>query len=351
MHDPQRQDPPEGSIRETFGDQSAEFFEKIVSIAPSILYVFDLIEMRNIWVNRSMFLGLGYTAEEVAEFGSNLLQELMHPEDMKKYPAHFASLRHLAPDKVARFEYRMRGKDGSWHWLLSDEMAFSFADDGTVTQIVGSAHDVTDARVREEKINLLVREMNHRIKNLFSVILSMISLTAKTKGEASIEEAFETVQGRVNALAVSQSLSLPTTDDVPTSAHDLISKILRPYTGTQDIRIEGRDSNLTTDQATSLAMVLHEMATNAIKYGSLSSAGGRLTIDLDRSVGQDEKTDLCLVWTEEAAFELTNLSPSLTNGFGSRLIKRSVSQIRGEIELDWRATGLEAKITIPLSKG
>ena len=117
MHDPDGQEFRDGSINETFGDQSAEFFEKIVSIAPSILYVFDLVEMRNIWVNRSMFLGLGYTSDEIAEMGSNLLQILMHPDDMARYPEHFKCLKQLAPDEIARFEYRMRGKDGAWYWL------------------------------------------------------------------------------------------------------------------------------------------------------------------------------------------------------------------------------------------
>ena len=343
MHDPNRQVFPEGSINATFGDQSAEFFEKIVSISPSILYVFDLVEMRNIWVNRSMFLGLGYTPDEIAEFGADLLETLMHPDDMSRYPDHFKSLRTLTPDEIARFEYRMKAKSGSWHWLLSEEMAFSFSEDGKVTQIVGSAHDVSDARHREEKINLLVREMNHRIKNLFSVILSMISLTAKTKSDAPTAVAFDAILGRVNALAVSQSLSLPTAEEVPTSSQQLVGLVLKPYMATHDINISGSDPLLSSEKANSLAMVLHEMATNAIKYGALSTQGGQLFVEIETN-----ENTMKIIWTENASFEVTQVLSDASTGFGSKLIERSIGQINGKIELDWRATGLMARIEVPV---
>jgi PAS domain S-box-containing protein len=342
MHDPNRQIFPEGSFNAAFGDQSSEFFEKIVSISPSILYVFDLVEMRNIWVNRSMFLGLGYSPDEVAEFGADLLPKLMHPDDMSRYPDHFNSLRTLAPDEVARFEYRMKAKNGTWHWLLSEEMAFSFSEDGKVTQIVGSAHDVSDARHREEKINLLVREMNHRIKNLFSVILSMISLTAKTKSDAPTAVAFDAILGRVNALAVSQSLSLASAGEAPTSSQQLVALVLKPYMATHDILISGSDPFLSSEKANSLAMVLHEMATNAIKYGALSTQGGQLFVDIETNNDTIE-----IIWTEKASFEVSQVLLNESTGFGSRLIERSIGQIDGKIELDWRATGLIARIKVP----
>jgi PAS domain S-box-containing protein len=350
MHDPDRQALAEGSIDETFGDQSTAFFEKIVSIAPSILYVFDLIEMRNIWVNRSMFLWLGYSPEEIAELGSDMLQILMHPDDMARYPDHFRCLRKLVPDEVARFEYRMKGKDGEWHWLVSEEMAFSFAPDGSVTQIIGSAHDVSDARNREDKINLLVREMHHRIKNLFTVVLSMISLTSKTKMNASTEDAFKTVAGRVNALAVSQSLSMPTAEESPASFRELIGLILKPYVATHDIQVSGGDPSIVADQARLLAMVLHELATNAIKYGSLSIESGQLFVDVQVLDHIDGTKEAILLWTERSDSELSDLEPDQSKGFGTKLIRRSIEQAHGTIQLDWRKEGLQATLRFPLGE-
>ena len=347
MHDPDRQSFPPGSFQATFGDQSSEFFEKIVSIAPSILYVFDLVEMRNIWVNRSIFLGLGYTADEVSEMGAGLLEKLMHPEDMARYPDHFEKLRNLGPIDVARFEYRMLGKDGEWHWLKSEEMAFTTDENGKVTQIVGSAHEITEAKLREDRITLLVREMNHRIKNLFAVVQSMVSLTAKTKRNAPTTEAFDVIQGRVNALAIAQSLSLPTADDQLTSADELIRMVMNPFSGGNVIDIEGCGTTLTPDQSNSLAMVMHEMATNAIKYGALSRDGGQLRIEMAEKP-LNETDMLEILWIEKTAFTLVDLDPDSSVGFGSRLIDRSVKQIGGTLELNWTPEGLKAKILVPI---
>lgn len=350
MHDPAHQLFPEGSIDETFGEECAEFFEKIVRIAPSILYVFDLVEMRNIWVNRSMFLGLGYSEAEIADMGSNLLATLMHPDDLARYPEHFAAIKRLRPDEVARFEYRMEAKDGGWRWLRSEEMAFTYAADGSVSQIVGSAHDISEEREREERITLLVREMNHRIKNLFTVIMSIISLTSKTKKGSSVSEVFSAITGRITALSVSQSLGMPGEKDEPVFVQELARQIMRPYVALHNIQITGSDPALSPTQSTSVAMVLHELATNAIKYGSLLGEGGTLLIDVSTGLNSVGRPQIEITWTETCAFELLNARAGTKNveGFGSRLIQRSIGQVKGEAEMVWRKTGLEAKLTFPM---
>jgi PAS domain S-box-containing protein len=135
--------------------ESRAFLTHITDVAPIILYVYDLCETRNVWSNNNLALVLGYTPTEVQAMGADVLSQLLHPEDAKRYPAHFERLRSLQPDEVAEFEYRMRHKDGSWHWLSSREMAYLQNDDGTVKQIVGAAHDITARRQANERLHLL----------------------------------------------------------------------------------------------------------------------------------------------------------------------------------------------------
>jgi PAS domain S-box-containing protein len=135
--------------------ESRAFLTHITDVAPIILYVYDLCETRNVWSNNNLALVLGYTPDEVQAMGANVLSQLLHPEDVKRYPAHFERLSSLQPDEVAEFEYRMRHKDGSWHWLSSREMAYLQNDDGTVKQIVGAAHDITARKQANERLHLL----------------------------------------------------------------------------------------------------------------------------------------------------------------------------------------------------
>lgn len=129
--------------------ESRAFLTHITDVAPIILYVYDLCETRNIWSNNNLALVLGYTPDEVQAMGASMLSQLLHPEDAACYPTHFEQLRDLLSDEIAEFEYRMRHKNGSWHWLSSREMAYLWNEDGTVKQIVGAAHDITARKQAE----------------------------------------------------------------------------------------------------------------------------------------------------------------------------------------------------------
>jgi PAS domain S-box-containing protein len=165
--------------------ESRAFLTHITDVAPIILYVYDLCETRNVWSNNNLALVLGYTPDEVQAMGANVLSQLLHPEDAKRYPAHFERLRSLQPDEVAEFEYRMRHKDDSWHWLSSREMAYLQNDDGTVKQIVGAAHDITARKQADERLHLLYETTSELLateqplalmNNLFSKLSAQLDL-------------------------------------------------------------------------------------------------------------------------------------------------------------------------------
>ncbi|MBL8214002.1 MAG: PAS domain S-box protein [Bryobacterales bacterium] len=131
--------------------EKGELIRAITSVAPVLLYVYDLQTGRNIWINEALSHILGYSVAELHQMGPSLLGTLLHPEDGAQYPAHFARLRMLAEGETAEFEYRMRHRDGGWVWLLSYERAFRRDERGVVVQIVGSAQDITLRREIENE--------------------------------------------------------------------------------------------------------------------------------------------------------------------------------------------------------
>jgi len=145
------------SILETSNDiteqkEAERFIRRITDVAPSLLYVYDVIEQRNVWGNREMYEGLGYRQDLLDEMAGDLLHRLIHPEDWPHYQGHAARLRNLADGEAAEFEYRMRHADGSWRWLHSRDMVFQRTSDGTVKQIAGAALDITERKQAEEEL-------------------------------------------------------------------------------------------------------------------------------------------------------------------------------------------------------
>jgi len=132
--------------------RTGEFIRRITDVAPSILYVYDLQERRNVWGNREMFDGLGYDQARLDAMAERLLETLFHPDDWPRYQAHAARLSRLADGEVAEFEYRMRHADGTWRWLYSRDMVFKRADDGSVKQIAGAALDITERKRAEQEL-------------------------------------------------------------------------------------------------------------------------------------------------------------------------------------------------------
>jgi two-component system, NtrC family, sensor kinase len=133
--------------------ESQIFIEQIANASPNILYLYDEVEQRNIYTNREITATMGYTIEEVQNMGSNLLATIIHPDDLAKLPDYLQKLE-AAPDdgEVVEFEYRMRDKNGYWHWLISREIVFSRTDSGKIKQRLGTATDVTDRKKAEQAL-------------------------------------------------------------------------------------------------------------------------------------------------------------------------------------------------------
>ncbi|MFQ3597465.1 MAG: PAS domain S-box protein [Chloroherpetonaceae bacterium] len=128
------------------------FNEKIVEAVPSLVYIFDLDEQRNIYANRDILDVLGYTPEDIADLDGAFFPALLHPDDAAKVSQHFSKLRDDKTGEVYEVEYRLKDVRGKWRWLLSRDTGFLRKPDGALKQIIGTGQDITERKINEERI-------------------------------------------------------------------------------------------------------------------------------------------------------------------------------------------------------
>jgi two-component sensor histidine kinase len=255
---------------------------------------------------------------------------------------------------VDHYETVRQRKDGS---LVEISLTVSPVKDAE-GRIVGAskiARDITARRrAQEQRENLLVREMSHRVKNLFAVASGLVTLSASSaRTPADLAEA---VRDRLGALARAHGLTRPglmNGGEKPgedTTLHALVQTIFAPYVGPERFKdhgfyvVTGPCLPIGGNAITSMALVMHELATNAAKYGALSSPGGYVHIDW--SVEEDK---LLLIWKEHGGPSLDG--PAEHAGFGSSLVRRLVTgQFGGELSYDWKPKGLIIRLSLPVER-
>lgn len=215
--------------------------------------------------------------------------------------------------------------------------------DGELQGAVCTFHDVTERARAEERQDILVRELDHRVKNLFSVVTAIVGLSARSA--SSVPEMAADIKGRVLALAAAHELARPSDKGArgSTTVHLLTEKVLAPHINAQGrVVIEGPDVELWAGQAAGLALVLHELSTNAVKYGALSNDHGTVNIAWEFS-----SDCLSLAWAESGGPPLRGAPTRM--GFGTILAdKTTVSTLRGQINYDWQPQGLVVRLSMPL---
>ncbi len=272
----------------------------------------------------------------------------IHPEDRPAVEAAFRSVMRGERDSTM-VEFRVRRPDGRWASIESAGAAVERDPaTGEVLRMAGVAHDVTERHAAAQRQTLLAREVDHRAKNALAVVLAALRLTPRQDAAAYAAA----VEGRVRALARAHTLlaeanwagaSLRTLAEAELAAfqHDRAG-----LEGGPRATMEGPDLTLAPAAAQGLSMVLHELATNATKYGAFSAAAGRVALawQLDEAAGR-----LQLRWEERGGPAPAAAPPR--RGFGSRVIEATVcDQLGGTLQRDWGAEGLACRIAIPLGR-
>ncbi|MFT4117489.1 PAS domain-containing protein [Bradyrhizobium sp.] len=294
-------------------------------------------------MNRAGRNALGVPAN--SKYGMEWLDLL--PEEVR--PAGRRALGKAAAGNAARFPGQSISSSGTLYW---DNLLVPVADaEGRILSVLCVSRDVTAKAVLEKELEeainrerLLSGEMQHRIKNLFSVVAGLISMCER---EAAHDQAPETATKllRDKVLALSRAsdaaFSLPDGAELGSDTFDLaslISSVLKPYG--DKCSVSGSAIQVQRNIMTNLALYLHELATNSMKYGALSAIGGNVVVDFSVS-----GTTLDLLWIERGGPVISN-SPA-RQGFGGEMVDRIMSSIGGLVQRSWQPEGLVARLQLP----
>lgn len=275
----------------------------------------------------------------------DMVDSLIHAEDFLRTREASALATDPSGDGEYEAEFRLAGADHAANERWITARGRCLFEGGTPVRMIGIARDITDRKQRESHVHMLMREIAHRSKNLLAVIQAMARQTATAGGTA---KEFETrFTARLEALANSQDL-LVMQDWHGASLHDLAKSQLVHYNDLigRRILIDGPDVMLKPEAAQNIGLALHELSTNAAKYGALSNEGGRVQLHWTIEQDHDEPV-LCMTWRETGGPEV---APPAREGFGHKVLKRIAAHaLEGKVTLDFAPDGLVWRLEIPTS--
>jgi PAS domain S-box-containing protein len=261
-------------------------------------------------------------------------RSIVHPEDM----AHIEAIVEKGASDTGTFqtEIRARRPDGQTRWCICAAAMTSDGDD-RVTGVSGVTIDITDLKEAEARRELLTREVDHRARNMLAVVQSIVHMTKAP----SIGDFVKIVEGRIRALSIAHAL-LAESRWEGANLDQIISEELAPYCvgDSGRISVAGPQVFLKPATAQTIAMVVHELATNAAKYGALSKGKGRIKLTWEWRRGV-----LRLSWEESGG---PPVQPADTAGYGSKVIAASARQLGGTTKFEWRANGLHFEMSMTI---
>ncbi len=268
-------------------------------------------------------------------------EERVLPEDLG--PANKAIEEALARhDPDINLNYRIRRPDGIRN---IDTIALFFYDEkGAPLRMVGVNIDITRYKEAENRQNLLIRELHHRVKNTLATVQAIVGSTARTA--SSIDDFYQGFVGRIVSLARTHNLL---TEDLWQKAalEDLVQTELGPYEdeARNRITIEGPHLELPSEAAVPIGMAIHELTTNAAKHGALSTFGGQVDVRWRVEPGE-QRPVLHFTWVEHGG---PRVSTPTRQGFGTRLLQRVLAtQLQAEVSMDFPEEGLRFSMRMPI---
>ncbi|RFC67869.1 MULTISPECIES: PAS domain S-box protein [Mesorhizobium] len=282
----------------------------------------------------------GYTEEEaVGQSVRMLIPEHLQAEE----ETIIERIKH--GEAVESFETTRVRKDGT---LIAVSITISPIKNAR-GRIIGAskiARDITVAKEHERRIRLLMREVNHRVKNQFAVILSMVRETTKRSTDPA--ELESQIRERIMALSRSHDL-LVTSDWTGASLRDLVLEHLRPFGHEDRISVSGPDITLQSNAVQALGMAFHELGTNSAKYGALAHDMGKLTVGWMFKIGSSGKREMALSWEEVSPGISAAEAEDARKGFGTVVLKRVAPQaLSGASVLEHEAGRYAWRLEAPL---
>ena len=275
------------------------------------------------------------TSDDLADFS---WQTTMHPDDADEIGRQIYEA--LTERKSCTITGRYKNANGEYHVLQTDARP-RHSSTGEFLGMIGVNIDISERKRADAQRELLLAELNHRVKNTLAVVQAMAYQTFRASGvDVEARQAFE---NRLVALASAHNL-LTESSWESAAIGDIVSDTLRANGAYKErVDLSGPRVLLPPREALAVAMALHELFTNAVKYGALSNDSGRLRLDWKRIEGEPPR--LLLTWTESGG---PPVEKPERRGFGSVLLERSLQQdLGGKVTLDYRPAGLVCTIETP----
>ena len=312
-------------------EQQLSFLAAIVQSSDDAIASKNLDGIITSW-NKGAEGVFGYTAEEA--IGQPIT--IVIPQDRQDEERTILT-RIRRGERIEHFETIRQHKHGNLIWVSLTISPIKNAE-GKIVGASKTARDITEQKQTGEQIATLAREAEHRSKNLLAIVQAMVNLS-QADAVADLKKAIE---GRIQALANVHSLFVASRW-IGAELSTIAQQELAPYsaTGEKRVRTDGPQVLLAPDIAQAVAVSLHELATNAVKYGALSTTNGH--IDLKWS--HEANGRLNLRWIETGG---PTVLPPTRRGFGGRIIEQMIAQLKGKTRFDWRAEGLVCEITLPV---
>lgn len=313
-------------------------FRAFVSSTSDVLY-----RMSADWSEMRELGGRGFLAD-TDESSRDWMERYIPPEEQAKVMA--AVREAIETASPFALEHRVRQADGKTGWVRSRAVPI-FDDKEHLREWFGAASDVTSSKRAEEHQNMLMAELDHRVKNILALVQS-IARQSLGRGQEVGPDAADRFVGRINALAKSHTL-LATSRWEGARLADLVDSAVAPFCGERPdcVVANGPDIKVTPKAAQSLTLALHEIATNAAKYGALSRDKGSVSAKW-RVAGDKDDERLVFVWEERGGPRI-EAAPS-RKGFGSRLIELTLAyELGGEVKQEFERSGLRVMIELPLA--
>jgi two-component sensor histidine kinase len=314
----------------------------INAVTPSANYIFDFETGGPAWIGGRTDAVYDHTIAELMNGGPGFIRSLIHPDDLPKIPARLEELGARPDGDVVEFELRVRWRNGAWRWILDRAVAFERDATGRVIKTLSAAIDIDERKRAEERRVLLINELNHRVKNTLAAVQSIARQTLR--GDRPADQTLELFNARLVALSAAHNI-LTRENWEGAGLREIVAEALSPFEAQGRVFVAGPDVRLSARAAVALAMALHELATNAVKYGALSAEAGEVRLTW-RAVPRETGGRLELEWRERGG---PPVRPPQLRGFGSRLLTQGLpAELDGFAELEFGPDGVVCRIAAPL---